>query len=143
VPHPLAASAHSNYISVRRRSGFLHVAVSKAPSLQCRGESKSVIWALQIRPKDISVPKCIDGLSGAVGLCVTIAVIVGCFESPTGTRARLRFCDFRCGVNRIGKLSYEVHSRSRADASWRKARFSSKWAIKKASPDFSQALGKQ
>ena len=55
VPHPLAASAHSNYISVRRRSGFLHVAVSKAPSLQCRGASKSLVWALQIRPKDISV----------------------------------------------------------------------------------------
>ena len=32
LPPPLAASAHSNYISARRRSSFLHVAVSKAPT---------------------------------------------------------------------------------------------------------------
>jgi hypothetical protein len=54
LPQPPAPSAHSNHISVRRRSGFLHVAVSKAPTSQPSVRDQSVMWALQIQPKDLS-----------------------------------------------------------------------------------------
>ena len=52
LPQSPAPSAHSNHISVRRRSGFLHVAVSKAPTPQTSVRDQFVMWALQIQPKD-------------------------------------------------------------------------------------------
>ena len=48
------SSEHSNYISVRRRTGFLQVAVSEVPTSATIGAPQSVLWALQIQPKDIS-----------------------------------------------------------------------------------------
>jgi hypothetical protein len=45
-------SAHSNCISVRRRSGFLQVAVSQVPTSATIGVPQSAMWALQIQPKD-------------------------------------------------------------------------------------------
>jgi hypothetical protein len=66
LPQPPAASAHSNHISVRRRSGFLHVAVSKAPTPQPSVRDQFVMWALQIQLKDISALIC-DGQGNSVG----------------------------------------------------------------------------
>ena len=72
LPQPPAASAHSNHISVRRRSGFLHVAVSKAPTSQPSVRDQFVMWALQIQPKDFAGP-IRDSHSGRFFLCAAYA----------------------------------------------------------------------
>ncbi len=66
LPQPPPASAHSNHISVRRRSGFLHVAVSKAPTSQPSVRDQSVMWALQIQPMYDSLSFC-QGLEPRIG----------------------------------------------------------------------------